>query len=443
VSEPALTRELTGWGRCTRSVAQLHAGPTIEQARALVATADQQGVLARGMGRSYGDAAQNGGGHVLARIDPFAAMELDATNGRLRVSAGTSLERIQRSSFAQGWRLPVVPGTRFVSVGGAIAADVHGKNHHVDGAFGAWVEELSLIDGSGRDRTLSPASEPQEFWATIGGMGLTGVVTSATLRLVRVGSSRMTVRTRRFDALDDVFEAMSSSTWRYHVAWVDASNSTAFGRAVLDEGEHLADPPDAPLIYAPRAPVPVPPLPANLITSAAVTMFNRMWWRRAPVDTTHTVGYSRFFHPLDGVGHWHRLYGRRGLLQWQTVVPFAARSLLTDALETLTRAKGVNPALVVIKRFGAAAPAPLSFPMPGWTMAVDLPAGAPGLGVVLDALDERIADAGGRVYLAKDSRVPARLLPRMYPRLEQWRGDRDSLDPRRVFQSDLSRRLGL
>ncbi len=441
MSDLRVTR-LTGWGRATASRALVHAGVAAADLPALLDAAGRRGVLARGLGRSYGDAAQNGGGDVLRLSSRDTPVEVDTTAGAVRVPAAASIDELLRRLLPMGRCLPVMPGTRFVSVGGAIAADVHGKNHHVDGSFGRWVRELSLVDGCGRERVLSPGAQPAEFWATLGGMGLTGVVTSAVIATLPVSTTQMRVRSRRFSHLDAVLDAMTASEARYHVAWVDAAPGSGFGRSVLDEADHLDGGHGGPARHAPRTPLPVPLMPLNLVRPAAIRLFNEAWWRRAPTDSTTTVPLARYFHPLDGLGDWHRLYGPAGLLQWQIAVPFSARQLVEASLRRLVAAAAV-PSLVVLKRFGEPSPGPLSFPIAGWTLAVDLPAGYPGLRRVLDTLDEQVADAGGRVYFAKDARLSPRLLARMYPDVDSWRAVRQQLDPRGVFQSDLGRRLRL
>jgi decaprenylphospho-beta-D-ribofuranose 2-oxidase len=332
-----------------------------------------------------------------------------------------------------------MPGTRYVTVGGAVAADVHGKNHHADGSFGRWVDALSLVDGGGELRELSRTDDPDAFWATVGGMGLTGIVAEATLSVEPVVSTQMRVRTRRFRDLDAVLRAMESSHDRYHVAWVDACPGRGFGRSVLDEGEDNQQP-DENLRFSPRRPVPMPAVPVNVVRPSLTRVFNELWWRRAPDDDVGLVPLSRFFHPLDGVGSWFRAYGPRGFLQWQMAVPFSAEHLVRRSLQVLGEA-GAVPTLVVLKRFGESTPAALSFPIPGWTLAVDVAAGHRQLPRLLAQLDEEVVDAGGRVYLAKDARMSAATFARMYPRLAEWRAVRDRLDPDARFGSDLARRL--
>jgi decaprenylphospho-beta-D-ribofuranose 2-oxidase len=434
------TQRLTGWGRSSGSLATVHrAGSADDVVRLLAATSGP--VLARGLGRSYGDAAQNGGGTVVLLPARPHRLDLDAAARTVRVGAGTSIDDLLRALVPRGWRLPVMPGTRYVTVGGAVAADVHGKNHHADGSFGRWVRRLVLVDGCGDVRTLSPDDDADAFWATVGGMGLTGVVTDAVLSVEPIVSTRMRVRTRRFRDLDAVLAAMEVSPHRYHVAWVDATPGAGFGRSVLDEGDDN-DVPDETLRFAPRPTVPVPAVPVNVVRPWLTKLFNELWWRRAPADETRLVPMARFFHPLDGLGSWSRAYGRRGFLQWQIAVPFAAASLVQRSLRLLSDS-GALPSLVVLKRFGDSTPAPLSFPMPGWTLAVDVPAGAPRLADVLARLDDEVAAAGGRVYLAKDARMSAAAFARMYPRLDEWREVRRRLDPHGRFSSDLARRLEL
>ena len=439
---------LTGWGRATASSSELRSIDDVDALRRLVAGAGPRGVLARGLGRSYGDAAQNAGGIVLERWRRAAPIVVDPDSRTATLTGGTSLSRALRELLPTGWMLPVVPGTRFVTIGGAVAADVHGKNHHADGSFGHWVRRLTLLDGCGEVRELSPATDPDAFWATVGGLGLTGVVLDATVELVPVATAYIRVRTRRIATLHEALEAMTASSARHHVAWVDTLPGHGFGRCVLDEGDpaDVTDLPDGmradPLRYRPRQLVDAPPVPVNLVRRPVVRAFNEMWWRKAPRDRTEIASTDSFFHPLDAVGAWNRLYGRPGFVQWQCVVPLGAHDVLTSSLRRLADA-GVTASLVVLKRFGERTPAPLSFPMPGWTLAVDIPAGEPTLAEALDRLDEEVIAAGGRVYLVKDSRLGARAAASMYPGLPDWRDVRRRLDPRGVFVSDLARRLEL
>lgn len=438
MSEVVETR-LTGWGRSTGSVATVYRELDTNGVAELMRQSTAGHLLARGLGRSYGDAAQNAGGTVVAPIAPDAAIELDQASGVVRMSAGTSIDRALRALLPKGFTLPVLPGTRFVTIGGAIASDVHGKNHHCDGSFGQWVREIGLIDGTGELHVLSPDADAEPFWATVGGMGLTGIICWAKVELTPVRSSAISVRTRRFNDLAGAMAAMATSSARHHVAWVDASSHAVLGRAVLDEGDYA----DASfLTFAPRQPLPAPTIPVNVVRPTLTRWANAAWWHRAPTDRSETVSYSRFFHPLDAIGDWHRIYGPSGMVQWQMAVPTSAHELVEESLRYLVEA-GLPPTLVVLKRMGAGNPAPLSFPIEGWTLAVDIPAGRPGLRRALHVLDERVVDVGGRVYLAKDSGAAPEHVAEMYPRLPAWRETRKRLDPHGILGSDLGRRLGL
>ena len=450
----------SGWGRTQPSAGHQAVARDVAGVEDAVRAAGSRGVLVRGLGRAYGDAAQNGGGTVLSlRGDlaggpsPVGSIRLDAARGEVTAWGGASLDDVMRQIVPRGFFVPVTPGTRHVTVGGAFAADIHGKNHHVDGSFANHVTSLRLVLADGTSRTVSPETDHATFWATAGGMGLTGVVTECTFRALPIETSRILVDTERTRDLDDVLARMTDGDerYRYSVAWIDLlARGSRLGRSVMTRGDHAPAATLAgraardPLGFAPKSLADVPPVvPRGLLNHASVRAFNESWYRKAPKRRIgQVVPISRFFHPLDAVHHWNRLYGRGGFLQYQFVVPFGAEATLRQVVEEMVRF-GVPSFLAVLKRFGDGNPGPLSFPMPGWTLALDVPAGLDGLGGLLRRLDERVLAAGGRHYLAKDAHIGPGEVKSGYPRLSEWIAVRESLDPEGVWQSDLGRRLDL
>ncbi|MGW7199901.1 FAD-binding protein [Streptomyces chryseus] len=447
--------EVTGWGRTAPTTAARLVRPrSYEEAADAVldcAAPGARGGIARGLGRAYGDAAQNAGGCVLDMTGLDRVRTIDARDGVVVCDAGVSLHRLMEVLLPLGWFVPVTPGTRYVTVGGAIGADIHGKNHHVSGSFSRHVVSLDLLTADGEVCTVPAGTDL--FDATAGGMGLTGVILSATVRLLPVETSLMSVDTERAADLDDLMDRLAATDhrYRYSVAWIDLlARGAAMGRSVLTRGEHA--PLDAlggrarrePLAFRPgRLPAAPGFVPEGLLGRASVGLFNALWYRRAPrARTGELQKLPAFFHPLDGVPHWNRVYGRGGFVQYQFVVGYGQEEALRRIVGRISR-RGCPSFLAVLKRFGDGDPGWLSFPVPGWTLALDVPAGLPGLGAFLDELDEEVVAAGGRVYLAKDSRLRPDLLAAMYPRLADFRALRAELDPRGVFTSDLSRRLSL
>lgn len=443
---------LTGWGRTVATRATVHRPRDVDSARAVLAARPPRGVLPRGLGRSYGDAAQNAGGTVLDMTGLAGAHAIDVDAGMATVDAGMSLDSLMRLLVPLGLWVTVTPGTRFVTVGGAIACDIHGKNHHVEGSFSQSVTSFDLLTPDGLLRTVTPHDDPELFSATAGGMGLTGVITRATLQLLRIETASVTVDTERASDLDDVMRRMDErdNQYRYSVAWIDLlAAGAAMGRSVLMRGDHtrLAElsPREQrwPLRYDPSMRLTAPPwVPPGLLNRLTVKAFNEFWFRKAPRSATgHHESLTAFFHPLDGVADWNRIYGRPGFVQYQFVVPFGAEEALRRIVEELVKHQCPS-FLAVLKRFGAGG-GWLSFPVAGWTLALDIPAELAGLGPLLNRLDELVVEVGGRVYLAKDSRLQPATVRRMYPDLDRWLAVRRQVDPQRLLLSDLSRRLDL
>jgi decaprenylphospho-beta-D-ribofuranose 2-oxidase len=447
---------LNGWGRATATTSHLTPVDTVSAAVAAVRqAAGGRGIVPRGLGRSYGDAAQNAGGTTLdlTSLDRILKVNAESEPATVTAQAGVSLDALMRAVLPFGLWVPVLPGTRQVTVGGAIAADVHGKNHHTEGSFGNHVQSLDLLQADGEVRTLTPdGDDPELFWATIGGMGLTGVILSATVALQRTETAYFTVDTDRCSDIDDLMARMSEGddSYTYSVAWFDAvTRGRHMGRAVLTRGDkaELSDLTpklrrDPGKFVAPSFGTIPEVFPNRMVNRATAKAFSTFWYRKAPA---HRVGelqnITQFFHPLDIVSEWNRVYGSHGFLQYQFVVPFSESDAFRHAFEMIVHS-GHLSCLNVLKRFGPGNASPLSFPMPGWTLTVDLPIEA-GLDRLCNRLDEVVIGAGGRVYLAKDSRLSADVFREMYPRLDDFLAVRRRVDPSGLFTSDLARRLQL
>ncbi len=444
---------LTGWGRTAPTAATVRRAGALELLQEAVTSAGERGVIARGLGRSYGDAAQNAGGLVLDMTALDRIHGVDGSSRLVDVDAGVSLDTLMRALLPFGLWIPVLPGTRQVTIGGAVAADVHGKNHHVAGSFGNHVRSMELLTADGEVRHLEPDGETAGlFWATVGGMGLTGVVLRLRLAVQAVGTAYFSVDTERAENIDDLMSRLSTDDDRYpySVAWFDSTTTgDHLGRAVITRGrsarvEELPEKLRArPLTFdAPRLGTMPPIAPNGLVNRVTGRAFNELWFRKAPrLRRDEIQNITSFFHPLDVVGEWNRVYGPAGFCQYQFVVPFGQEQLFRRCTETIA-ASGHVSCLNVLKRFGEGNRSPLSFPMAGWTLAVDLPV-RPGLDRLFATLDDMVLDAGGRLYLAKDSRLGRDTLAAMYPRLEEFRAIRKAVDPGNVFRSDLARRLDL
>ena len=439
------TAFVEGWGRATGSHASVVAPVDDADWKETFASAGARGLIVRGGGRSYGDAAQNGGGLVALTRAQATIRPLDPRLATVRTDAGATVGALIRALAAHGWTLPVVPGTAGVTVGGAIAADVHGKNHPRCGTFGAQVLEMAVLTPARGLLTMSPETNSDAFWATVGGLGLTGVIRAAVLRVVPLMSwwarSVQEYGASLSQVLDRLRDAATGS--EHAVAWLDGHRrGNRLGAGVVtrtDAADAGRDRMRAD--RGPRRPR-LPRLPGRGIAwppAAACANRARMIASRARPRRGMPLPAMHF--PLDAVPEWAALHGRRGLVQYQFTVPFGAEQVLADALGA-TRAAGHPASLAVLKIFGAAGRAPLSFPRPGWSLALDF-AAHPGLAAVLDRLDEQVAGTGGRVYLVKDSRLRPDLLAAMYPELPRWQAERAVLDPDGLMISDLARRLRL
>jgi decaprenylphospho-beta-D-ribofuranose 2-oxidase len=441
---------LSGWGRTAPTTTLLARPVDVSSVQDLLRV-QPGGVIPRGLGRSYGDAAQCTGGLTVDTAGLGHVGALNEEAGTIEVGSGASLHELMRRLIPLGWFIPVTPGTRYVTVGGAIAADVHGKNHHRDSSFASHVLELSLVTPYGT-LTASPHHEPDLFWATAGGMGLTGVIVSAVLRLIPVETSWMLVDRQRFSRLDTLMSTMESTDvrYRYSVAWLDCTQGrNGNHRSILTRGDHAPfdalpnrlrsrqrDVPGDPSLRVPRTGH------GRILNRLSIRALNEAWFRISKESEGSLQSLAEFFHPLDGVGGWNLLYGPRGFVQYQFAVPPERGDVIQDAVRTVV-ASGLPSFLAVLKRFGPGTPGPLSFAQEGWTLALDFPLGPPSLPALLDRLDDAVAAAAGRVYLAKDSRLRPELVPIMYPRMNDMFRVCRRMDPDGMLASDLSRRLGI
>lgn len=443
-------RELSGWGRCPVVEADVARPEKIREVQEAVKDRHGSPVLAHGLGRSYGDAALLKGGRVILTRRLNRMLEFDPRTGWLRCEPGVSLEEIIDTFLPRGFFPPVVPGTQYVTVGGAIGCNIHGKNHHVDGCFGDHVRRMEILTGTGDIVVCDRQTEPELFWATIGGMGLTGLILSAEVQLYPVAGPAIEMESIRVENLDEFFEVSAESgEFTHTVSWVDCvKTGDAMGRGIYMRGRHA--PADAQiqtsamdrLVESIGNVVDARPFESDLwMNSATMRLFNEAFFRKEkPGLTRSTAHYVPFFFPLDAVQNWNYLYGQRGFFQYQLVVP--DRESARECLR-LTSQSGFASFLSVIKEFGDRDHGGLSFPTGGITIALDFPnLGAP-LFELFDRLDGVVLEAGGRIYLGKDARLPRDRFRRMYPEWEKWKAVRDRWDPDRIFQSELGRRLGL
>lgn len=429
-------REWRGWGRL----------PGGEPAGVLALVDRDAGLpncegrvaLPFGNGRSYGDTCRNSGGVLLdaRRLDRWIGF--DPATGVLRCESGVLLRDILELVVPRGWFLPVTPGTRDVTVGGAIANDVHGKNHHAAGSFGHYVRCFELVRTTGERMVCGPAQYPQWFAATVGGLGLTGVITWAELQLIRVANPYMSVQTERFSALGEFWDmnARFELTWPYTVAWIDClAQGKARGRGVFMAARHAAAQARMPAWRERRRGVPIVP-PVSLVNGVSLRAFNTAYWHKAR-DRRALMHHVPYFYPLDAIAHWNRIYGRAGFYQYQCVVP---PSTMRDAIDVLLRRvarSGQGSFLAVLKTFGNRPSAGLlSFPRPGATLALDFPNRGSSTQRLFDDLDAVVREAGGALYPAKDARMPPRMFAAGYPEADRFE---PFIDP--GFGSDFWRRV--
>jgi decaprenylphospho-beta-D-ribofuranose 2-oxidase len=460
---PLTRRTLTGFGRTAPSVAHVLSTPDVEVIAAAVrqvADADssspshlRRGIVARGLGRSYGDHACNGGGIVVDMTALNRIHSISSETAIADVDAGVSLDQLMKAALPFGLWVPVLPGTRQVTIGGAIGSDIHGKNHHSAGSFGNHVLSLDLLMADGEVHNLTPDGPDSElFWATVGGNGLTGIIIRARIAMTRTETAYFIaagVATHDLDETIAVHQDGSEDNYTYSAAWFDLiSAPPKLGRAAVSRGslatldqlpKKLAKNPlkfDAPQLLT------VPNLfPISAMNKLSFMAIGEVYYRLGGTYTGKIMNLSQFYHMLDLVGGWNNAYGPAGFAQHQFLIPPNA----LDEFKAIIRWLQTQPhysALNVFKLFGPGNNAPLSFPMAGWNATMDFP-NKPGVNELLNELDNRVIEFGGRVYTAKDSRVSAEKFHKMYPRVDEWIAIRRKADPNGVFASDMARRLEL
>ncbi|WP_424941831.1 FAD-binding protein [Aliiroseovarius crassostreae] len=428
------TSDYAGWGRVLSATGEL-ARP--ERARAL-AEITKSGGPALGNRRSYGDAPLNSDGRAIDMTRMNRVIGFDAETGHVTVEAGITIGELAHIFAPQGWIPAVMPGTGFATVGGCIAQDVHGKNHHNSGSFGQHVTSLTLIQ-NGKRVVATPTKNKALFRATMGGIGQTGVIAEATLQMKPCPGDVMMVTEQRAENWDRHVALLDASTASYSVGWIDATaKGAALGRGIVEEAELAKG-----LLPKPKSPKSVPRDAPNWALSGPIVKgFNAAYYRRVPTSGKSTVKrIDEFFFPLDKIHDWNRLYGKRGFYQFQNVVPLAEVDALRGMLEKIAGAGLASP-LAVLKRMGDGRAGHMSFPMEGYTLAVDFPARDAARDLITE-LEKMTVDAGGRLYLAKDALATGAAIKAMYPEHGDWAAIADKYDPDRRLETDMTRRLTL
>ncbi|WP_328813877.1 FAD-binding oxidoreductase [Rhodococcus sp. NBC_00297] len=460
---PTSARTLTGWARTSPTTAQVLTTSDPEVVAAAVLRVAEQneskpshlrrGVIARGLGRSYGDNAQNGGGLVVDMSALNRIHSMDAQTHIVDVDGGVSLDQLMRAALPFGLWVPVLPGTRQVTVGGAIGCDIHGKNHHSAGSFGNHVRSMELLLADGTVRHITPdGADAPLFWATVGGNGLTGIILRATIEMTPTETAYFIADGDVTASLDEtiaIHSDGSESRYDYSSAWFDAiSGPPKLGRAALSRGSLAtldqlpAKLQKDPLRFSAKPLFTFPDVfPNGLANKYTFGPIGELWYRKSGTYRGKVQNLTQFYHPLDMFGEWNRAYGPAGFLQYQFVVPPQAVGEFTKIIHDIQRS-GHYSFLNVFKLFGPGNQAPLSFPIEGWNVCVDFPI-KEGLGAFVADLDRRVLEFGGRLYTAKDSRTSADTFHAMYPRIDEWIAVRRSVDPTGVFASDMARRLEL
>lgn len=440
---------MTGWGKYPQESCHVYRPESRNDMEKIIKSGDQMSYIAFGLGRSYGDTSLNKDHGVILQSKHSRFLSFDEESAVLDCEGGVSLEQIIEVFLPKGYFLPVTPGTKFVTLGGAIANDVHGKNHHKDGCISEHIEEINLLLADGSTITCSRNENDEIFWATVGGVGLTGIILSAKIKLIRVETSYIEVDYLKAKNLDEALQMFEDGDdhYQYSVAWIDClATGKSLGKSVLMRGNH------APLSKIDKR----PPLVANgkgklgipfnfpsiVLNPLSIKTFNTLYYGKFKNSST-IVDYDSFFYPLDAINNWNKMYGKKGFVQYQVVFPpETSREGLKVVLERLSKSKR-SSFLAVLKSFGEGNKGLFSFPFKGYTLALDIPIKDEKLFPFLRELDELVISKGGRLYLAKDSELNSQHFAQMYPTLDKFKKIKQEIDPSGVFSSSIARRVGI
>lgn len=434
---------LSAWGRTSISTSRLFAAESPADVAGTVRAPHARGVIARGYARSYGDQCLNAYGDVIDTTGLRQIQKFDTASGLMQCGAGVSFADLMAPTLEAGWMPPVCPGTAFVSIGGAIANDVHGKNHHHGGTFTDHVTWFDIVLPSGVVQRVTRDSDAELFAATVGGIGLTGVIVAAEFQLQRMPVNALTMTETRIANLDCFLEQLpdASQQHEYAVGWIDAMHSgAAMGRGVLEVADRAKAPVSAARAHHFRMPF---DLPAWTLNRLSVGAFNELYYRRIPnAGRTRDIHVQNFLYPLDAIHEWNRLYGKSGVYQFQCGIPFeSSRKALHEVMQATVDSHSAS-FLAVLKCMGERGKGMLSFSLPGFSLALDFPR-RPATFALIGRLHEIVLHHGGRIYLAKDSCLTEDEFVRMYPAVAAFRRVLERVDPLHIMQSDMARRLGL
>ena len=453
MSKNKIQKFVSGWGRTNKVKMNIYHPENIFQLQDFINGASTRSLIARGAGRCYGDSGQLKDQFAID-LSNFNKIELDIDNRLVRAGAGVSIEELLKKIIPKGFFLPVTPGTKKITIGGALAADIHGKNHVKNGSFGNYVKEIIMVDGKAEIHKLKPNNDSNNylasdyFWATIGGMGLTGVIIEASFKIMPIKTSYMKVKKMKYFDIESLMDSMllMERKFQYSVAWLDILDKNVKGiltcanHASLDDlnKKEKIDP----LLYNQKLHIKLPPIfPKSIINKLSIKIFNETLFSLTSVKKSYELHkIDSFFYPLDRIENWNNIYGPVGFIQYKFVIPDEASYLIKHIIEKIQEISATS-FLTVLKRFGSSNKSFLSFPKKGWTLTIDFKSDILNLFETLQDLDILIASNNGRLYLAKDIRMSKAIFQSTYKRFEDWKKIKESLDPNNKFYSDQARRL--